>query len=317
VVDRGGWPRARHERRQPSVRHRRTTPTPRCRGGGPRTIAASGTGSCFGTCWAYFSVVSVEPRNPSGTRSFVFVDDVVKQARSSACAISTKNLPSQGELPCENVPSQCPAFVKIGEPSQMEMLPASRSPWSGGRRFWRLTLHRPRPHRKKRAKPTHRLPGAQIAGVQAPTGLLVRPCSGGSSLPQKRGLPIARRSSNRNDETGRILSPYRQPCRGKWLYPGAQIDARRLFPPLRPRFTQIAERGKFDLMFGLLTLAVARARMASQGVSRWAAIHGVFRPAALLPGAGCGSPAISATWARRPPATTSPTHIARNRPRSP
>jgi len=65
VVDRGDA-RASMKGGQPSVDIVGTTPT---RDVAAATIAASGTGPCFGTCWAYFSVVSVEPRTLSGTSS--------------------------------------------------------------------------------------------------------------------------------------------------------------------------------------------------------------------------------------------------------
>jgi len=89
-------------------------------------------------------------------------------------------------------------------------------------------------------------------------------------------------SSQRNDETGRILSPYRQPCRAAWLYPGAQIDAGVNFRHYA-EITQIAERGKFDLMFvadaGRWRCAMASSRRCRAGPQYMA----YFDPLTLLP----------------------------------
>ena len=59
-----------------------------------------------------------------------------------------------------------------------------------------------------------------------------------------------------------------------WLHPEAQIDAGTNFKHYA-KLAQTAERGKFDLMFLAYALAVRDGKLTA--LSRWPAIHGVFR----------------------------------------
>ena len=59
-----------------------------------------------------------------------------------------------------------------------------------------------------------------------------------------------------------------------WLHPEAQIDAGTNVEHYI-ELAQTAERGKFDLMFLAYALAVRDGKLTA--LSRWPAIHGVFR----------------------------------------